>query len=420
MSWIPTSKAYVFTSLESEPVPIGVIQLRQDVFEFGYAKSWLARGHAAFAVDPIHLPLGDTIFRSSKLFEAFEDSLPDNWGRRVLTATHRQHPANELEWLLACSGSGAGCLLYSGSPQRVKSPTPSPDFSQLTELMYAVNEIDARHTLNDERLVRALWQGSSMGGARPKVTVLLDGEEWIAKLSRLDDTFDQARAEYAFMQLAKMAGIHTAETRLIEVAGKAVLLVRRFDREAQARKHYLSAHTLLGMRRIRPNDDAKDYSYAGIAKVIRKISATPECDTRELFRRMAFNVAIANTDDHDRNHGFLMEPTGAYRLSPAFDVLPHATTSPRLHGLGIGTNGRLGTLGNVLSRATEFGLSLAEAHLVIDEIQTVLAEKMGDVFLDSGLAEADRDHLRRMVRGTFEEESERPNHKKTRPTSPSI
>lgn len=154
--------------------------------------------------------------------------------------------------------------------------------------------------------------------------------------------------------------------------GRAVLLVERFDWATYGRSHYLSAHSLLGYERVREQDTFGDYSYAGISRYLRKYGRreTFEADIVELYRRMALNVLANNTDDHLKNHGFIGDRTGL-RLAPAFDLTPRPGTAP-LHAIGIGRQGRAGTLDNVRSAAGRLGLNQELADEVIDEVFAVM------------------------------------------------
>ncbi|MEB0079479.1 type II toxin-antitoxin system HipA family toxin [Pseudomonas sp. CCI3.2] len=394
--WTPIGNAFVFSGhAEGAPLPVGQIALQAKGFAFKYANSWLARPES-FSIDPLNLPLTEQQSSSSKLWGAFEDSTPDNWGKKVLLATHKQHPQNEIEWLLASRGAGVGCLLFSASRHQLPALHESPPFESLERLLLAADHIDQGDYQPSEEMAKLLEFGSSMGGARPKVTVHYREGEWIAKLGRRDDIFDQARAEFASLNMAEAAGIKVPEHELIEVAGRAVLLVKRFDRQQGGRSHYLSAYASINPHRMRVGDNDGPMSYLRIADVLKKTSADAFADLLDLYTRMAFNVLIGNTDDHLRNHGCLMTGANTYRLSPAFDVLPHPTEQG-LQALIIGEQGRLSSLDNLLSAPERFGIQRDQARqIIIDLCQvTVHADQY---FKDAGMSAQDTSILSKVCR----------------------
>ena len=387
MSWTPISSCYVFALLGGQTLPAGVVRLNDGVFEFGYARSWLERPDA-FPLDPIHLPLSAKVFVSRHMFGVLMDATPDNWGQRVLAAIHQQLPQSPIEWLLAARGTGAGCLTGSLSRHKSLPELEIPTVDDLQRLSEAVTEVDARTAVHDSGLVKLLWHGSSMGGARPKCTVTHQGRQWIAKFTRPLDVFNEARAEHACLQMARSLGIRVPETQLVELGHHTALLVERFDRAPrQGRKHYISAHSLLDMPKIREEDTRGDFSYSGIARIIRKISSHPKDDLKELYLRMMLNIVIGNTDDHLRNHGFLYYPGSGYRLSPAFDVLPHPSQLMQ-HAIGIGLDGRLSTIPNALSKASFFGITHAEALSIKEEVFEV-ALRCRDYFRQADMKDLD-------------------------------
>ncbi len=390
MVWKSISKAYVFSAAQpGELTPIGVVQKVEGGFRFAYGKSWLA-SPTGFAIDPLNLPLTDEVKTSRRLWGALEDATPDNWGKKVMLATHSQKPTNEIEWLLATRGAGVGCLLFSGALSAVPTLKQPAEFSELEKLLAMADEIDrgAAADQYSEELVRMLFFASSMGGARPKVTVKYQGGEWIAKLGRKDDVFDQPRAEFASLQMATSAGLLVPPHQLLQVGQKTVLLIKRFDRHADSsRSHYLSAKALINADRVREGDPNSPMSYLRIAEIIQKISADSEADLLTLYRQMVFNVLIGNTDDHSQNLGFLRERGNEYRLTPSFDLIPHPGQVAE-QALVIGEQGRASTIENALSRSARFGLSRAQAGAVIRDVAAVTG-RAADYFRDAGMSPLD-------------------------------
>ena len=379
MSWTPIGNAFVFSAHSvGDPVPVGEVAMHGSGFVFRYANSWLARPNA-FAIDPLNVPLTSGQYFSTRMFGVLDDATPDNWGRRVLLATHKQHPQNEIEWLLASRGTGVGCLLFSASRHLLPPLHQPPQFEDLERIMVGLDQIEKGEVNLPAQIARLFEFGSSMGGARPKVTVTHEGKEWIAKLGRSDDIFDQPRAEFASLQMANAAGLPAAGHKLVEVAGKPVLMVERFDRhEGAGRGHYVSCNSLVSAEKPRMHVGAVegDVSYSRIADVLKKVSDDATLDMRELFRRMAFNVLIGNSDDHLKQTGLLLTSSTGYSLAPVFDVLPHPTQLG-LQALIIGNEGRVSSVSNLLSTPERFGLGKDEARAIVTDVYAVVREASG-------------------------------------------
>jgi serine/threonine-protein kinase HipA len=392
------TECYVFEANSVPPVVIGKYWIEDGIGKFVYGQSYL-KNPAAFAIDPINLPLSDAQFipkRGKDVFNVLADAGVDNWGRRLIVATHAKAPKNAVEWLLAASGRGAGSLLFSASRTSLKAASDPIPIDQLTAYIEVVQGVvsNVDHFEIPQKFVKLVEHGQSMGGARPKTLVMCNGIEYIAKLNRSDDALaDLSRVENASMTMAKMCGINVAKTWCIDQGAKgSILMVERFDRTAgnPSRTHYISAHSLLDFSRVTADDYKNDYSYAGIAKKIMAISASPQEDARELFRRMVFNGLIGNSDDHLRNHGFVMtdRKKQKYRLSPAFDILPHPLEHPQLLAIGCGKEGQLATYDNFLSRAESFYLTHTEARIIIEELRDIVS-RYAAVFKDIGVSNHD-------------------------------
>jgi serine/threonine-protein kinase HipA len=362
---------------------MGVLQ-KNSGFCFDYSPSWLDHDNR-FSADPLNLALSPIQHTSPVGWGCFDDATPERWGRRVFLAIHAQAPANEIEWLLATRGAGAGCLNFSASRSTVLPAMNIPDLSTLQQLIELASEIDqGRLAERNSSLAKNLASGSCMGGARPKVVVQSDGQQWIAKLSQRDDAFNQPLAEYASLAMANDAGIPVPESTLCNFAGRTVLLVKRFDRNGKRREHYLSARSLIAPERMREGDANGPVSYLRMASVIQRISLDAQADLRDLYRRMVFNIAIGNTDDHLRNHGFIHLGADKYRLAPAFDLLPHPGQTAE-QALVVGVHGRAATFENALSMCDRFGLAREEAGSIISEVLSATAEAQS-YFLRAGMS----------------------------------
>ncbi|MGB6487414.1 MAG: type II toxin-antitoxin system HipA family toxin [Steroidobacteraceae bacterium] len=295
--------------------------------EFEYAPEW-STDPDAFPLDPVSLPvqpLGRR-FQAEQFhppLSVFDDSLPDDWGRRLLarSLSLEGRTSSPPEMLLALQGGGPGALMFTDRPLP-PGPSATPPTQSLSSLLSAATRFEAG-TLPPGDAFHKLLEGSSRaGGARPKALVHDNEVEWLAKFpsrSR-DGIFDVVGLEATCLQLARRAGLVVPDMRLQSVGRRRVLLVRRFDvTEHGGRTHMISMRTLC---RERPGVYVT--SYTDLALVLRKYSASPAEDVAALFRHMAFNAAVGNVDDHLKNFWMLNTPSG-YRLAPAFDLVPDVT-----------------------------------------------------------------------------------------------
>jgi len=243
-------------------------------------------------------------------------------------------------------------------------------------LSNATENLLLKHQLtNDELLL--LDPGSSMGGARPKVTVCDKEDIWLVKFSRPDDLIDIPKVEYACMQLLSRLGINVPETRLMaQGLGRSAYMIKRFDRITGHPIHFISAHSLFNTDRVRLIRDAHHdpRSYIALARHLSAHSAHSVDDCQELYSRMVANVLLRNTDDHARNHAMIFDvSTSEWRLAPAFDVLPSLGSQGK-QALGIGCYGRESTIDNLLTASSAFGLSNEQALHRVHTMRAVILE----------------------------------------------
>ncbi|MCE1273964.1 MAG: type II toxin-antitoxin system HipA family toxin [Chlorobiales bacterium] len=292
--------------------------------QFRYLDQFLVRDDA-FALDPVSLPLRSDIFTADRkvLFDVLEDSLPDDWGRKLLIRRHNlqkgeQDPASLLE---ALGAEGLGALSFIGDAKKRQKRQPGLEASMMD--LDLLNEAIGRYERGDQtnpELSLLLSAGSSPGGARPKVLVFNKPsvEHHLAKFPSIKDTVDVVRIEGATMSLAAKAGLNTAPSRVMVCANKPVLLVQRFDLMPDGRRrHMISFRSLLR---------AESYyvsSYGELHAMVRKYSAEPAKDAEQLFRQMVFNALTGNTDDHLKNFWMVYGHGEGWRLSPAFDLVPN-------------------------------------------------------------------------------------------------
>ena len=365
------TKIYVFIDgLEESPVLCGELSLNPDrTTKFKYFDRYLTNPDA-FPLDPLNLPLSNIVYHSDAInstFGVFTDAGADSWGKKVLHTIHTTKPQNILEYLLAYSGSGVGCLRFSLSQNSVKSRQLHNQFEDIPKLITAKNEVLFGGTLSLES-VSVLTVGMGIGGARPKAVVTIDGIGYIAKFQRKDDKFNQVRVEHATMSALQKVTTNVAMTQILEGFDENILLVKRFDLEfGRPSHHFISGHSIINMHKIKESMAKDRYSYGFLAEFLLKYGSEPKLDAEELYKRMVYNVLIGNTDDHPRNHAFLYSfKEKTWRLSPAYDVL--TISNEVQHGLGIGKYGRKGNIRNILSQHTRFSLNAAQATSIVKSL----------------------------------------------------
>ncbi len=374
--------------------------------ELVYGRNYLARADAV-PIDPMELKLAPATCRTSNLkgvFGALRDASPDYWGRRVIERHSGGVELTEVDYLLHSSDDRAGALAFGLNRE---PPAPRRDFNRAIELPHLQQLADRLIAEEDaEKLPEGapmgqveelLLLGTSMGGARPKVIVedfLPEGGAalWLAKFNRLDDRFNHARVEHAMLRLAAECGLHAAESRVVQVGDRDMLLVRRFDR-ARTRDGYRRARMLSALTLLRAGDTYQDrerWSYVILAEELRRLSSDARADARELFRRVVFNALISNTDDHPRNHAVVAMETD-FRLAPAYDLTPFTPVSVERRDLAmsIGDAGRSPQAGNLLSQCARFLLTRDEATAIIDSMEAHVKARWYPVARVAGVSEAD-------------------------------
>ena len=367
---------------------------------FVYGKRYLERSDAV-ELDPVELKLGDVRYETARLkgfFGALRDAMPDYWGRRVIERNAGKEGLGEFDYLMHGPDDRAGAL---GFGLNVEPPAPRRQFSRTLDLealqtmAEQIQNNDAEKIENkaDARQVQELMlEGTSMGGARPKA-VVEDGDSlWIAKFSMSQDRWNHPRVEHAFLNLAGACGLHVAESKITTIAGKDVLLVRRFDRDkadnGYRRHRMVSALTLL---KSDENPQAREnWSYLLLADEIRRGSASPEADLKELFGRMCFNAIVSNLDDHPRNHAILAKDK-SWRLSPAYDLTPTPSVAQDSRPLAMecGTRGRVARRDNLLTGCGRFLLSKEDAESIIESMIATVRSEWDATLRRAGVSEND-------------------------------
>lgn len=325
----------------ADPACIGVLTAQQakgrKAFSFEYNKERI-NTHVQVLLDPdIAWFIGPQYPFKKDNFGVFLDSMPDTWGRTLMKRRAAQKAREEkletptlydVDFLLGVyDESRMGALRFKLNPEGpfldCNKESPTPHWANARELQHAAEVIESDRDNEESKkwLAMLIAPGSSLGGARPKANILDDqNHPWIAKFPSAADDIDKAAWEYLAYRLSLDAGIEMAESKIEHVAGKYhTFFTKRFDRVGKERIHFASAMTITGNNEDTIRDNPP--SYLDIAEFIQYSSSNISADLAQLWRRIVFNIAISNTDDHLRNHGFIIQNNG-WRLSPAYDVNP--------------------------------------------------------------------------------------------------
>ena len=375
-------EALVYVDLDGTPHLMGRLWARvrknKESATFEYDQTWLQHP-ARFSLEPA-LQLGPGPFHTpadTPMFGAIGDSAPDRWGRSLMRRMERRRAEREggaprtlqeIEFLLLVDDEARqGALRFAkreGGPfLREEGVKRIPPLVELPKLLSAAEHVmEEKDTEEDLRLLFA--PGSSLGGARPKASVReKDGHLAIAKFPRKDDEINMVLWEAVALTLGEKAGIPVAAARVENIAGKPVLLLRRFDRDGARRIPFLSAMSMLGSK------DNETRSYLEIVDALRQHGASPKDDMEALWRRLVFNIVISNTDDHLRNHGFLYEGPDGWRLSPAYDLNPVPTDiKPQILSTAINEDDNTASLALALDVAGYFDLDARKASAIAAEV----------------------------------------------------
>jgi serine/threonine-protein kinase HipA len=337
--------------------------------EFAYGRRYLQDADAV-ALNPHTLPLQDRPFALTErrvrdggaLPLTFRDALPDTWGRKVLEL-QAGRALSDTEALLRTNADRVGAMVF-GQALPLAPDEPAAELFDLEALAEAARRVD--QDLEVKPSLQRLLQGGSLGGARPKATFIVDGRRWMAKFPSRGDAQPIGIIEAATLALARACGIEVPPFELQPLRRGEALLTQRFDREGpvadETRLHYLSASALLDV----PYESSAG-SYVEFAQALRRLSARPEEDLLQLYRRLVFNLVADNSDDHVKNHGVLWRGAGGWRLAPAFDLVMQMTHIG-YQQLAI-LPGRMDShLDLAREAAPQFGLSAARADALIEDI----------------------------------------------------
>ncbi|MBE5930012.1 MAG: type II toxin-antitoxin system HipA family toxin [Lachnospiraceae bacterium] len=385
------NEIYVYENWKSEsPSLIGTLYVDggkgKQILSFSYCEDWLNDLNNNMSLDPdLKLFAGRQYAPADKtIFGMFADSCPDRWGRllmkrreAIIAKKEERKPRTltEVDFLLGVyDETRMGGLRFSTSQGGAflsdDKELATPPWTTLRKLESASLAFEKNDDGMEEKWLKQLVApGSSLGGARPKASVLApDGSLWIAKFPSKHDETNVGAWEMVVHELAVLCNLNVPEARLENFSKTgSTFLTKRFDRVGDRRVHFASAMTLLGKNDGANASDGSGYS--DIANIIRRNGMMPKRDLLELWRRIVFNMAVSNTDDHLRNHGFLIGDSG-WLLSPMYDV------NPNIYGdtlsLNVDSDSNLIDFKLALSVAKLYGLTEAQATNELKEIKNIV------------------------------------------------
>ncbi|WP_395112489.1 type II toxin-antitoxin system HipA family toxin [Antrihabitans spumae] len=389
---------WVWLPSHTDPVPAGRLQFQRHGrrYAFGYGRSYLERNDAISLYEP-ELPLRpgwQAAPSNMSIASALRDAGPDSWGQRVIL--ERIHGVagtdadtadlDQITYFLESGSNRIGGLDFQTSPEVY---IPRGTSASLDDLHAAADTLDQGRELSDE-LGAALLRGTSIGGARPKALIDVQGRGHIVKFSSASDPYPVVNAEALALELARRAGIDTTASFLTKSLGRDVLAIERFDRPADgSRRIIVSALTMLGLDEM----EGRYATYPDLLDVLRRTGTDPAIG-RRLFERIVFNVAIGNNDDHARNHAAFWDGK-ALELTPAYDLCPQIrsgeTSSQALAFDRKGT--RNSSFAAVVAAAPVYGLTTTEAHEIIDAQVAVIEQDFTEVADMAKLTKAQRNFL---------------------------
>jgi serine/threonine-protein kinase HipA len=397
--YTPGESLYLWwLSRPEDPVLVGELRMARQLkgVSLVYAPAWLKSG-LPLSED---LPLVDKEFfpvEKDTAVGAVDDARPDRWGERVIRFLDKPRRLAVLDYLFYAGDERFGALgvSVSSADYRARSTGPLPRLADAEEIEQLVQQILAGEPV-DESKRRLIAPGATLGGARPKALLNMDGQQWILKFNEPGEIIDMPLVEHATMTLAESAGIRVAQTRPVKVQRGHAIAVKRFDRVDGLRRHALSANVALKAA-------GAALGYPELAQLLRRRGVAAGelhiAQMKELFRRMVFNILVDNTDDHEKNHALLVADTNEYELSPAFDVLPSG------QGLGyqqmrVGKDANDATLANAVSEANQFGLKPSEVDEQLTRVCAVV-DGWKNHFSRVGVSDSDIESLSIQIDGPF-------------------
>ena len=373
------------------PTLMGILYVNSlkggESYSFEYDREWLKKTSLKITLDPELMPYSGRQYPFGKaIFGLFSDSSPDRWGRvlmnkreRILAEKEGRKPAKlyDSDYLLGVYDEmRLGGIRFktetNGAFLSDDKETAAPPWTSLRTLEEASRNFENDDTaLSEKWLNQLIRPGSSLGGARPKATVIDPKEQlWIAKFPSRNDENDSGAWEMVTHDLAEICGLHVPEAKLEKFSKLgSTYLVKRFDRILNKRVHFASAMTLLG--KTDGTSAADGTSYLDIAAFIKSYGAQPKRDLIELWKRIVFNMAVSNTDDHLRNHAFIFTENG-WELSPLYDVNPIPYGDEL--SLNVDEEDNSINIDLAIEASVRFGISETDATTYAKDILTIVKE----------------------------------------------
>lgn len=386
---------WIYIFVDGDYVKCAKLRITESNFEIKYLDDYLEAKNF-ITIDPQNIGPYSKVFKNDELFGAIRDSAPDYWGRELLNRKFQVAELNEVEYVFANNLEHVGALAYSpikyDVPMKlekngwVNHKTRKIEIEQIieqTELM--IKDMDG------ERLRELFEYGPTLGGGRPKVSLTIDGKLYSAKYGTSLDSTPEQKIEYATMKMASDIGLNVPTILLSKHLDRDVFMIERFDRfytnGSLQRSHFISALSLCDWHEF----GTSDWSYPVFCDYIQKTGNSKKEiieDLKELFRRVAFNIAVNNNDDHPRNHG-LLNINGIWRLSPLYDVVPKAIKGETFTmAMTVGIYEREASKRNLMSSAKYFQLDDSEASKIIDEVNEFVQKNWKQYFKDAGIKDS--------------------------------
>ena len=393
----------------SEPKKLGILYVDTlrgiEHYSFEYDQDWLKQSKFSFCLDPDISMFSGRQYTEKNIFGMFADASPDRWGRilmkrrEAIKARSENRKPNKMydsDFLLGVyDQTRVGALRFkeneNGPFLSDDKETAAPPWATLRTLEEASRQFEKDDNyLNDKWLKQLLKPGSSLGGARPKATVEDEqGNLWIAKFPSKNDEYNVGAWEKVVHDLAKLCGLNVPESKVEKFSKDgSTFLVKRFDRDGEKRIHFASAMTMLGKNDGASSDDGS--SYVDIVDFIKAYGASPKDDLIELFKRIIFSMAVSNTDDHLRNHGFILNDKG-WKLSPLYDVNP--VPYGDMLSLNVDAYDNSISIDLAISSACFYDITELDAEAYANEILTIVKNNWEQLAIKYGI---NRDQIEEM------------------------
>ena len=384
-------------------------------YSFEYDKGWLGKTGLALTPDPELMPYSGRQYPTGKnIFGLFADASPDRWGRilmnkreRILAEKEGRKPSKlyDSDYLLGVyDETRMGGIRFKanqeGSFLSDDKEAAAPPWATLRTLEEASRNFENDETGFTEKWLNQLIKpGSSLGGARPKATVVDTKDQfWIAKFPSKNDESDTGAWEMVAHDLAALCGLNVPEAKLEKFSSLgSTFLIKRFDRMGSKRVHFASAMTLLG--KTDGASAADGSSYLDIAAFIKSYGAQPKKDLGELWKRIVFNMAVSNRDDHLRNHAFILTDKG-WILSPLYDVNP-VPYGDEL-SLNVDEEDNSISIDLAVKTAVRFGISESDAEAQAEEILKIVRDNWEKTATGYGLTRKQIEEMRPAFSACYE------------------